>query len=149
MALLALERVEQGMVELYNHFYKLFSKDLSTSFVFYKMSLDERSHVAVLKHLKKLKKEHPEMFTNVHFDIIEIEKILVKIDEAVKLTDCTIKDAIKKILDIESAIDEQYITLSTLSNMSSTSYLIRTLNNTDRLIELKNLCGLLNGNGKK
>lgn len=76
-----LERVEGKMAELYEWLSEVFESDPEASGLFFRMSLQEKSHSRLLKYGKKLVHRSPDEFEDVDFDAETVDALLASVDE--------------------------------------------------------------------
>ena len=76
-----LERIESKMAEFYEWLSEVFSGDAEASGLFFRMSLQERSHSSLLKYGRKLVHRSPDQFEDVDFDGDSVDALLASVDE--------------------------------------------------------------------
>jgi len=80
-ALTRLERVEQAMAEFYEWLSETFDADAEAAGLFFRLSLQERSHASLLRYGRKLVHRSPNDFEDVDFDPRPITELLAAVDE--------------------------------------------------------------------
>jgi rubrerythrin len=75
-----LETVESTMAEFYEWLSEVFEADADASGLFFRMSLQEKSHASLLKYGRKLVNRNPEDFEDVEFDGASVDALLASVD---------------------------------------------------------------------
>lgn len=75
-----LEAVESKMAEFYEWLSEVFESDTEASGLFFRMSLQERSHASLLRYGRKLANRNPLDFEDVDFDAASVEALLASVD---------------------------------------------------------------------
>ena len=75
----ALEGVEHGLAELYGWLAQLFDHDAAASGMFFRLSLQEQSHVNLLRYGRSLVRHSPKEFRAVPVDRALIEELVTRI----------------------------------------------------------------------
>jgi len=76
-----LERVEEKMAEFYEWLSEVFDGDEEASGLFFRMSLQEKSHSRLLKYGRKLAFRSPDNFAEVDFDSQPVDELLESVNE--------------------------------------------------------------------
>lgn len=76
-----LERVETEMASFYEWLSEVFSCDAEASGLFFRMSLQEKSHASLLKYGRKLVHRCPNEFEDVDFDSEAVDSLLASVEE--------------------------------------------------------------------
>jgi len=75
-----LEMIESKMAEFYEWLSEVFASDSEASGLFYRMSLQERSHAGLLRYGRKLVSRSPQDFEDVDFDAESVDSLLASVD---------------------------------------------------------------------
>jgi hypothetical protein len=67
-----LENVEKDLAHLYRWFSGMFDTMPHARTLFYRMSLDEKSHLALVQYQKRLVRSNPNLFKDVKVDLQEV-----------------------------------------------------------------------------
>lgn len=101
-ALAKLERIESMMAEFYEWLSEVFDTDSEASGLFFRMSLQERSHASLLRYGKKLAHRTPDDFEDVDFDADSAESLCDSVQEFREQTpDPSLADALFFAMKIE------------------------------------------------
>ncbi|MEE4270856.1 MAG: hypothetical protein V2I67_04225 [Thermoanaerobaculales bacterium] len=76
-----LEDIENTMADLYEWLSEVFEADSEASGLFFRMSLQEKSHASLLKYGKNLVRRSPDEFDDVDFDAGVVEALVSSVDE--------------------------------------------------------------------
>jgi rubrerythrin len=80
-ALSRLESVESKMAEFYEWLSEVFETDADASGLFFRMSLQERSHARLLRYGRKLVSRSPQDFDDVDFDAASVDALLAEVED--------------------------------------------------------------------
>lgn len=118
-------KLELKLMELYNFFCDIFKKDEDAYSVFFKLSLDEKSHAELVQYQKRVVRKNLNDFSEVSINIDEIRNIITKSDKIIKSpTPPTLEEAIKLALRFEkSAAEYHYKSAMEQSNPEFASFL--------------------------
>lgn len=75
-----LERVESEMASFYEWLSEVFESDSEASGLFFRMSLQEKSHASLLKYGRKLVHRSPNDFEDVDFDSEAVDSLLASVE---------------------------------------------------------------------
>jgi rubrerythrin len=75
-----LERIESKMADFYEWLSEVFADDSDASGLFFRMSLQEKSHASLLRYGKKLVHRSPNEFEDVDFDASPVDALLISVD---------------------------------------------------------------------
>lgn len=79
-ALARLEMIESKMAEFYEWLSEVFETDSDASGLFFRMSLQEKSHASLLRYGRKLVSRSPQDFEDVDFDAASVDSLLASVD---------------------------------------------------------------------
>ena len=74
-----LERIESEMASLYEWLSNTFSRDSDAAGLFFRMSLQEKSHASLVRYAKKLVSRSPTEFHDVDFDGASVSELITAI----------------------------------------------------------------------
>ena len=96
-----IKRIELGLSDLYKWYSELLSSDTEAAFVFKRLSLDEKSHAALVDYGRKIFLQNPKEFGEIELDLEELSVIADKID-SIRAGDCpNVTSAISVALEFE------------------------------------------------
>lgn len=75
-----LEMIESKMADFYEWLSEVFDSDSDASGLFFRMSLQEKSHASLLKYGRKLVSRSPQDFEDVDFDAESVDSLLASVD---------------------------------------------------------------------
>jgi rubrerythrin len=116
-----LEKFERLMRTLYEKHSKLFADDREASGLFYRLSLDEKSHEELVRYQNRLVKKSPEHFAEAEADMVAIEEAVSKVKTALnRSTEPSLEEAVMFAIDLEgSAIEGYHRSLMKQSNQEA------------------------------
>lgn len=76
-----LEDIENTMADLYEWLSEVFEDDSEASGLFFRMSLQEKSHARLLNYGRKLVRRNPDEFDDVDFDAEVVTSLVSSVDE--------------------------------------------------------------------
>ncbi|MCU0303373.1 MAG: hypothetical protein MUC56_04890 [Thermoanaerobaculales bacterium] len=79
-ALSRLERVEGAMASLYEWLSEVFAADGEASGLFFRLSLQEKSHASLLRYGRKLVHRSPKEFDDVDLDGVAVDALLATVE---------------------------------------------------------------------
>ncbi len=128
-----LEDLEGQMASLYRLYSEFFAPDEEASQLFYKLSLDEKSHGSVVQYEKRLFKQNPRLFADVAMDLdalraeCERVKTLRSVRKAPKL-----QEAVKTALELESGAAERHYRLAMREANPEVARVLNSLGTADK-----------------
>jgi rubrerythrin len=121
-----LERLEGKMAELYRLYSELFATDAEASSLFFRLSMEEKSHVNIVKYERRLTKQNPRYFEKTHMDE---EALSAEGDRVERLcnsrTNPSLEDAVWIALELESGAAERHYRLSILQSRPEAAKLLK------------------------
>lgn len=127
-----LERVESRMASFYEWLSEVFEADAAASGLFYRMSLQEKSHASLLRYGRKLVHRSPNEFEDVDFDSDAVESLLAAIEKfRVESPEPSLGDALFFAMKVECEPAENgHREILTISNPAM-SQIIKSLTTAD------------------
>ncbi len=128
-----LEDLEGQMAALYKLYSEAFATDEEASKVFYKLSLDEKSHVSVVQYEKRLFKQNPRLFADVELEMdalrAECERVrdLRSARKAPKL-----EEAVRTALELEAGAAERHYRLAMREANPDVARVLNSLGTADK-----------------
>jgi rubrerythrin len=109
----ALENLESNVAALYKLYSEFYATDPEAAQLFYKLALDEKSHVNVIQYEKRLYKQNPKLFREVDLDMEEIRQAceLVKVLRSAREAPA-LKQAVRSALEVEDSAAEHHFRLA-------------------------------------
>lgn len=134
-----LEDVETRLAKLYKLFSEKFAEDAEAAFVFYRMSMEERSHASLIQYQLRLAKQNPKLFPAVPFDL---DTTLAEKAKLTRILDrCGVLDlegAVATGLQLETAYFESHCRAAAAASVPELSRLLASLGAGDEA-HIKNL----------
>lgn len=75
-----LEMIESKMADFYEWLSEVFDSDSDASGLFFRMSLQEKSHASLIRYGRKLVSRCPQDFEDVDFDAESVDSLLASVD---------------------------------------------------------------------
>ncbi len=128
-----LEALEAAMAEMYEHLSSVFGGDPEASGVFFRLALEERRHLGMVRHARRLARTGPNAFGEVDADLAEVQRAL---EEAARLraadggTD--LAGALRAALEIEVGAAEGHYRLIVAHANPEIASLLEALSGDDR-----------------
>ena len=121
-----LERLEGKMAELYRMYSDLFATDAEASSLFFRLSMEEKSHVNIVKYERRLTKQNPRFFEKA---VLDEEALSAECDRVEKLCNSrmtpSLEDALWVALEIESGAAERHYRMSLLQSSPEAAKLLK------------------------
>ena len=139
-----LEDLELRLAKLYRLFSEKFEDDAEAAFVFYRMSLDERSHASLIRYESRLVKQNPKMFPPVRFDLDEILAEKVQLNRILdRFGVLGLQEAVCTSLDIEGFAAESHCRSAVAASVPELGRLLASLGAADKahVKQLKDFAG--------
>ena len=123
-----LEDVEQRLAKLYRLLGEKFAEDTEAAFVFYRMSLEEKSHAALVQYQSRLAKQNPKLFPAVPFDLDATLAEKVKLNKILdRFGVLDLEGAVTTSLELETAYFESHCRAATAASVPELSRLLASL----------------------
>jgi rubrerythrin len=127
-----LEELEAQMSKLYRWFHEKFREDEEASFVFYRMSLDEKAHVGLVQYQRRLARQNPTLFAKIHFDLEDLTATRALVDRALERGgDLRLEGAVKMGLELEGSAAEMHLRTASQQPNDSLARLVTSLGAAD------------------
>jgi rubrerythrin len=105
-----LEDLEATLCLLYQHISDLFPLDEEARALFYKLSLEEKSHVAQVRYQRKLVLKNASLFGEVHIDTDEIRALTAEANAILAAKKrLSVEEAVKVALHFETSASEAHM----------------------------------------
>lgn len=123
-----LEDVEERLAKLYRLFSEKFAEDAEAAFVFYRMSVEEKSHAALVQFQSRLAKQNPKLFPAVPFDLDATLTDKVKLNKILdRYGVLDLESAVTTALELETAYFESHCRAATSASVPELSRLLASL----------------------
>lgn len=134
-----LEELERNLSILYKKLSDHFSSDPESRLAFYRLHLDEKSHLALVQYQKRLVAQNPKHFQEIQLNLEEVKELAERADQILwTKREVSLREAFDMALSFETrAAEYHYRSALRLAN-PEISDLIRNLGNADE-IHLKTL----------
>lgn len=106
--LIAMEKFEGKMAELYRWYSELYAEDAEASALFYKMSVDEKSHLNVVRYEKRLILQNPALFGAIKVDRRAVQEDTAKVEALLGARRrLALEEAVRLAMDLENGSAER------------------------------------------
>lgn len=125
------EEIEKEASELYGRYYSQFSSDQDAAYFFYRMQIEERSHLSLTRYIKRLVNRNPELFEAIDCPRTDFMKIHAFLDaEMARTRRRSLGKTLEAAEEFEVTLSEGYLTLMPLINNPMLIDLYRALTDT-------------------
>lgn len=123
-----LEDVEQRLAKLYRLLSEKFAEDAEAAFVFYRMSLEEKSHASLVQYQSRLARQNPKLFPAVPFDLDAMLADKVALNKVLdRFGVLDLEAAVTTALELETAYFESHCRAATSAAVPELSRLLASL----------------------
>ena len=128
----ALRRFKIGLAELYARYSELFADDREARTLFFRLSLEEKSHVALLDFERNLARQNPSLFGEVDVDVEGVTRLSASVEDLLEQTATGLEGALSSALEIETSASEYHMNAAVRQACPSCSRLLDRLGRADR-----------------
>jgi rubrerythrin len=101
--------MERSLAELYGSWAKVFGSDREATFVFYKMSVDEKGHANLVDFQRRFAQKNPKLVREVDVDLVEIRRTTTRARAFMKENPSpSLEVAVALALDFENSAAEAH-----------------------------------------
>ena len=127
-----LKRLENGLSELYIWYSECLAFDPEAALVFKRLSLDEKSHAALLDYQRNLVRRNPAEFGEVDMDLQEVEMLAGRVESLRAQESPTVASAVRSALELESSAAEFHYRNAIKQSKPALGKLLDSLGKSDR-----------------
>lgn len=128
-----LEALERDLARLYRCFSEMFDTMPAARILFYRMSLDEKAHLALVQYQKRLVQSNPKLFEGVHVDLAEVFELSREVKTLIRSQDVlSLERAVSLALQFEATSAESHYRMAILDSRPEMASLMWNLELADR-----------------
>ena len=131
-ALRTLEKTELAAASLYNWFHELFAGDDEASFLFYRLSVEEKGHAHLIRFIIRLAGKSGIDSFDLDLDTVAMSKAIEEIRHIQTLSKISLRQAIQHALDLENQIFEYHSRKAVIAALPGIGGLVQTLGRLDQ-----------------
>ena len=128
-----LEEFEADMGKLYRWLHEKFRDDEEAAFAFYRLNLDEKSHVSIVQYQRRLVRQNPKMFKKIEFDLEDLSRTWTRLENFMDRKRLTLQEAVLFSLELEGSAAEMHLRTAFQQSSEGLSRLLGCLGSADGL----------------
>lgn len=129
----SMERFEGKMAELYRWYSELYAEDAEAAALFYRMSVDEKSHLNVVRYEKRLVLRNPKLFGSIQIDALAVDEGTAKADTLLSARKTLpLEEAVRFAIDLENGAAERCYRLALQQSNPEVAKLLNGMGAGDR-----------------
>jgi len=126
-----LEEFENQMGRLYRGFNERFLEDEEAAFIFYRLSLDEKAHAALIQYQRRIVQQNPELFRRIDFDVEDLKRTADEVERFMEKKRLPLEEAIAFGLKLEQTAAELHLRKVVQQSSKSALRLLSALGSAD------------------
>lgn len=127
-----LEDLERNLSILYEKLSVHFAKDPDARVVFFRLHLEEKSHLALVQYQKRLVKQNPKKFGEIDLDLDDVVALAARVDELLWTKRFwSLREAVEVALAFERSAAEYHVRSALQRSAPDVASLIRNLGSGD------------------
>ncbi len=104
----SMEKFEGKMSDLYRWYSELYAEDTEAAALFYRMSVEEKSHLNTVRYERRLMLQNPKLFSSVQFDSLSMDEEVARVDQLLGARRrLPLEEAVRVAIDLEGGAAER------------------------------------------